>query len=175
MLTIKKIVKIFGAIIILLSALFVVGSFLPAPVGYDILLVRAKSMEPAISYGSLVVVKSFGSYNRGDIISFKKNNLSPEAPYTTHRVYGSLIDNGRIAYVTKGDGNEFPDSTTVFEDEILGKVVAKVPYAAKVLDFVKNPAGFAVVIIAPLVWIVTDYARKMYKRHKGQNKGQNDV
>lgn len=165
--------RVSATILLVLISLFVAGSFVPAPFGFDLRLVASKSMEPAISSGSLVVTRPFGEYKKGDIILFRKENLSPSVPPTTHRIYELYIDNSRLAYITKGDGNKYPDATPVFQEEILGKVLFSVPYVLYVLNFIKEPVGFAILVVIPVLWAVAE-AVTGRKKTKGHDKGQKD-
>jgi hypothetical protein len=38
---------------------------------------------------------------------------------------------GKVCYTTKGDANNAEDSWTLSEEEIIGKVVTKIPYAGR--------------------------------------------
>ena len=63
-----------------LVAVFVAVSALNLPGGWKLFTVQSGSMQPAISLGSLVIVKPAGEYVVGDVITFKTGPTP-----TTHR------------------------------------------------------------------------------------------
>ena len=104
--------------------------------GYGSAIILSGSMEPAISVDDVIIIAKQNSYNIGDIVTYKGNSRS-----VTHRI----IDVVEAGFVTKGDANNAPDDP-VSEDRIIGKVVARVPKAGKVLSFLQNPVGIIVML-----------------------------
>lgn len=107
------------AVIIVAVFLFTVGV---AVSGTGVYAVATKSMEPAISEGSAVFVRSRESYKQGDIITAE---LSSGNTFT-HRVFRVDNENGLI--YTKGDANEKPDPQPTEKEKIVGKVLFSIPY-----------------------------------------------
>lgn len=94
--------------------------------GYTMLNVISSSMEPAIPKNSLVITKSIdvNLIEIGDDITYRLG----EASTVTHRVIEIWEDyeqTGKRVFRTKGIANELPDSTLVFGEDIIGKVVFK--------------------------------------------------
>jgi len=78
---------------------------------------------------------------------------------TTHRVLSVRNENGTTVYTTKGDANEEEDPQEVARREVIGKVFLSVPYAGFVLDFARQPLGFALLIGLPaFLVIVSEFA-----------------
>lgn len=151
---------IFWAIVICI-AVVVLASVLPIPGKLEIKIVQSGSMEPTIKTGALVVIKPSNSYKVNDIITFGKDNKT-EVP-TTHRIVADRIENGVTIYSTKGDANEDKDTKEIKKDEIIGKTIFSVPYAGYIVDFAKQPLGFAIFIGLPAIYIVYDEITKIVR------------
>lgn len=128
-----------------LVAVFAAVSAFNLPGGWKLFTVQSGSMQPAISVGSLVVVKPAGEYAVDDIITFKTGPTP-----TTHRI--QKID-GQI-FTTKGDANDSADSQPVRPEQILGKVILTAPYAGFPVAFAKSKEGFLLLIVIPATLII---------------------
>lgn len=80
-------------------------------------------MEPTLSVNDVVYVKPtyFEILEKGDIITF----LGEENTPITHRIIS--IDKENRVVVTKGDNNEYEDINPVIEENIIGKMLFKIP------------------------------------------------
>jgi len=142
-----------------------VASMLPIPGNIELKIVKSGSMEPNIPTGSLVVVKPSSSYGIGDVITFGADTKT-EIP-TTHRIIGFEADDaGRTGFRTKGDANEDPDTNLVRAGEVIGKVAFHVPYVGFVLDFARQPLGFALLIGVPAALIILEEGITIVKEVK---------
>jgi signal peptidase len=150
--------SIFVAFIVLVALLLIV-SILPITGNYKIMTVISGSMEPSIKMGSVVMVKPVADYKIGDVITFGPYSKT-KAP-TTHRIYDIKVEGGAPVYITKGDANNAPDARELQKKDILGKVLASVPYVGYAVDFAKKPMGFALIIIVPAAIIIYDEIRKI--------------
>lgn len=135
------------------AALFLV-SLVPIPGNVEVKIVKSGSMEPNIHTGSIVVIQPQEQYSIGEVITFGKDTKT-DVP-TTHRIAKVEQDAGGTVFVTKGDANEDPDPNPVREGEVIGKVVFSLPYAGYILNFAKQPLGFALLIVMPAAAIVLD-------------------
>lgn len=152
-----------GLLIIMLIAiggLFLV-SLMPIPGNVEIKIVKSGSMEPAIQTGSLVVVMPQEYYKVKEVITFGEDNAR-EIP-TTHRIIGVRSEPGGSFYITKGDANEEADPTEVATRDIIGKVMFHVPGAGYVLDFARQPLGFALLIGLPALMIIIEETFNIFK------------
>ena len=159
---------IFIAIVVGIAGLLL-GSMLPIPGNIEVKIVKSGSMEPAIPTGSLVVVKPAAKYVKGDIITFGKDTQR-DIP-TTHRII-ALHEDG--TYTVKGDANEEADPNPVAQRDIIGTVAFHVPYAGFILDFARQPLGFALLIGIPAGLVIFEElitifreSRKWWKRKDG--------
>ncbi|MFH1657484.1 MAG: signal peptidase I [bacterium] len=155
----KIIYYIFTGLVALIAVLLIIST-LPITGNYKVMTVLSGSMEPEIKTGSIVVVKPVSDYKIGDIITFvSKGNKTP----ITHRVEDIEVIEGVVAYITKGDANNAPDSRKIAGKEIIGKVLFTVPYIGYAVDVVKKPIGFMIIIIIPAAIIVFDELKKVRK------------
>lgn len=166
-----KILKILYYLVIVVFtviAILMIVSIFPITGNYKLMVVQSGSMEPAIKMGSVVVVKPADDYKIGDVISFYKT--AKTADPITHRIYDIKVAGGEPNYITKGDANNAPDQKEVKKKEIIGKVLADIPYFGYVVDFAKTPFGFSLIIIIPAGLIIYDEAKKIYEEIKKRKK-----
>lgn len=147
----KKIIKITLNVLFFLVVGTVIVTLFTArfPVfGTRSFVVLTGSMEPRIHVGSVVFVSPQKSYNVGDIITFKRGNIT-----VTHRIHS--ISGKR--FQTKGDANNAVDPEIVSSSDILGKDVAIVPYLGKFTNFLRTVPGFIIFLGIPvLIYIVLE-------------------
>lgn len=142
---------LFIALLVLVGGLFLT-SLMPIKTGIETKIVQSGSMEPSIPVGALVFVRPSASYGVGDVVTFGGDTSS--AVPTTHRILGVRTEGGKEFYTTKGDANEEADPQEVARSEVVGKVFLSVPYAGFVLDFAKQPLGFALLIGVPALLVI---------------------
>ncbi|MCL5091068.1 MAG: signal peptidase I, partial [Patescibacteria group bacterium] len=150
---------IYGLIIsvLVIIALVVASSAFNIPSGIKFYTVQSGSMAPAISTGSLVVVKPFNDYKERDIITFKsekdRNNQHPL--YTvTHRIKEISPRENDIYYVTQGDANNSSDLDLTKKDLVLGRVILSIPLLGYPVSFAKTREGLIFLIVIPVTLIV---------------------
>ena len=151
-------------------AVLLVASRLPIPGNYKVLVVLSGSMEPAIHTGAVVVVKPASEYNIGDIITFGESgkNKTP----VTHRINNISLLDGQPVFTTKGDANSDPDSAQIGLNDIQGKVMFSIPFLGYVLEFIRKPLGFAIVVILPALAVIGDELLKIYRELKPKKDGK---
>lgn len=114
---------------------------------YRSYVVLSGSMEPKLYPGDLII--TFKSNPKklkvGDIITFKSNNQ-----VITHRIE-QINENG---YITKGDNNDVVDEEIVKEDDIIGKVLFKIPKVGYVSQFLSQSWVIGVELILMGVFIL---------------------
>lgn len=150
-------------LIILIIGLFIAFSLLPIKGNYKLFTVMSGSMEPNVHVGSVAVVKPVTSYKVGDVITFQGVG---SADKTTHRIYSIDETTGQKVYTTKGDANDGPDGTPVYENQIIGKEYVSVPLLGYVLNYIKTPVGLVLIIIIPAAIIIYEEIRKIIKETK---------
>ena len=165
----SKILNSLGTILILLMILLAVPLTVPKLFGYQLYGVLSGSMEPVFPVGSVVYVKEAKAEDGkvGDPITFK---MSAESDVVaTHRV--TAIDDVNRVFTTKGDANEFEDSTPISFDRLIGKAVFCIPYLGSMSVFLHSKngiaAGIAIFAAALILWTAGDILKKKasHKKH----------
>jgi len=132
-------------------AVAVVTIALLAHTNHRIYAVQTGSMSPNIPSKSLVVVE-VGKYHLGQPISFHRGN-----EVVTHRLVGLNPDG---TYVTKGDGNNAADATTVSAQDVIGGVIASQRELGFWWVYATSPLGAASIgvslLLLYLIWGLFD-------------------
>ncbi|MFA6097090.1 MAG: signal peptidase I [Candidatus Paceibacterota bacterium] len=166
---ISKLLNGIFTVFLVLMVLFVVGSMLPIPGNYRLLIVQSGSMEPAIHTGSVVVVRPEADYKAGDVITFGDAGKDKT---TTHRVVDLEVAAGKTYFITKGDANKTEDTDRVSEGKVIGRVQASIPYAGYLLAAAKEPAGFVLLVIVPCVIVIFEEILNIRKELKVSGKSK---
>ena len=118
------------------------------------------SMEPAIPVGGIVVIKPVDpeTLRIGDVICFRLS----EPTSITHRII-NITEEG---FITKGDANEDPDTWIVKKENVVGKVIATIPYLGYLGHFVRTPIGFTLLIIIPATLLIIMEIKNIIKEVK---------
>lgn len=110
--------------IVVLFVVFIAGLFPYKPVA-----VMSNSMVPDFYRGYIVICKKINSKDAsnikvGDILQYQleKNSI-------IHRVINIEEEDGKLYFTTKGDNNNSPDTKRVEENQVMGIVKFKIPYA----------------------------------------------
>ena len=163
---IKKLVKTATLIAIATIAVVFLVFYRPVSLWGDTYYepVYTGSMEPAIPVGSIVVIKPVNpeTLKIGDMICFKIESES--ATTVTHRII-NITSQG---FITKGDANEDPDQWVVKKENVIGKVIATIPYLGHLGYFVRTPIGFILLIIIPAILIIIIEIRNIVKELRKQ-------
>lgn len=84
-------------------------------------VLHSESMSPAIKLDEKVYYEEIAPENLqvGDVIVYRMS-LEEDAPVTAHRIIKITEVNGEVAFLTKGDNVEMPDSDPILPAQILG-------------------------------------------------------
>jgi len=160
------------AIVIIFAFLAISAKF--SFFGIQLLVVKSGSMEPTIKTGSMVIDKSKEDYQIEDIVTFKDREKPSET--TTHRIINKETQGNIELFTTQGDANGSPDSIKVNRNQIIGKVIFKIPYFGYVVAFARTWPGVIILIIIPATIIIYDEINNIKKelalRKKGGKKGK---
>lgn len=155
----------YAVIVLVVSlALLLSVSAIPIPGNYKVKIVQSGSMEPAITTGSIVLIRPASTYVVGDVITFGRDTRT-EIP-TTHRIVDVRTQSGVYVYKVKGDANDAPDINEVAHASVIGKVLFDIPYVGYVLDLAKKPVGFVLLVILPALFIIIDEVRSIWAEMK---------
>ena len=87
--------------------------------GKQAILVKEKSMEPAIKKNTIITLDKKAKIDKDDIIAFYKNNK-----IVLRRVMDIDKSGDEVKYLTKGDNNLYADAEKIGNSKIEGKVIA---------------------------------------------------
>jgi len=157
--------------IALLGAVLLLGAMIPL-FNYDLRIVQSGSMEPTVPTGSVIIIYSANSYTIGDVITFQR---SGEKEVTTHRIIEERLEMGEEVFVTQGDANNVADSEPVLPIEITGKMWAHVPFVGYILDFFRQPIGFLILVVIPMVLLCVEQVGKIKTELRRQKAKEEDA
>ncbi len=133
------------AILALTWAVFLRPRSLGGSVTY--VLVSGESMEPTLHDGDLVIVRSRSSYEPGDIVAFRVNGR-----IVIHRIVGPAANND--GFSTRGDNTTGTDPWQPTIDQVLGAAWVRVPSAAGVVIFLRDPIHLAALAAGIAVFLI---------------------
>lgn len=138
-----------------------------APV-FNAYVVLSGSMLPEIKVKDIVVTKKVSAEDLevGDIITF----IAPDSRFggisITHRIIDTYYDEslGSYTYRTKGDANNTADSSLVPNENILGRVILKIPKLGYLQDLLASKGGLIFVVLIPCLVILSYDIMKILKK-----------
>ncbi len=141
---------LFGIGIYSFLATAVFGSAMPMPFGMGVSVVMSGSMEPELSVNDVIIVKKTDTFWVGQVVVFQDGNAM-----TVHRI----IEVGEDTVRTKGDANNAED-TPIAKTAIKGKVVAVIPYAGYVVQWLQSPLGALLIVLLALYLFQSSFRRQ---------------
>jgi signal peptidase I len=138
-------------------------SLLPRLAGYQVLIVRSGSMEPAIHTGSTVVVQPVrpDALKVGDVITFERSEGAQTV--VTHRIVEVLNPGPPPTFRTKGDANNIEDPFTVTFRDTGWKVIAAVPLMGYFYNALAHPVARLLLIGVPVVYLSAVFMRDIWR------------
>ena len=138
-----------------------------APV-FNAYVVLSGSMLPSIQIKDIVVTKKVAEEELeiGDIITF----ISPDPRFggisVTHRIIDKYYDesSGSYSYRTQGDNNNVAYIALVPNNNILGKVILKIPKLGYLQDILSSKGGLIIVVLIPCLVILSYDIMKLLKK-----------
>lgn len=116
---------------------------------YQILRIASSSMEPKLQVGDVILskkVRNITTLETGDIITYKGEVGGYSDKTITHEVTRVPYEsNGKFYLQTMGIANTYSDPE-ISEDQVIGRMVCKLPVLSKVYNFFLTPWGLAVVL-----------------------------
>ncbi len=156
---IYTIIKIFVVSLLSIYLLFVIIQRFTnnsSILGYRVFTVATGSMEPVYNINDVILVKDTDSstLKKGDDIAYLGNRDAVKGLVVTHRIIRiETFDDGKVHYTLKGVNNKYEDPS-ITADQILGKVVGKLPVVNFINHVVKNIYGFFFLVFCPLVLVI---------------------
>ena len=147
----------------------------PTPPIFSSYIIASGSMTPNINVNDMVINQRVQAYEIqvGDVITFLSESPLSNGLTITHRVAAiTQAPDGSYLFRTKGDANQTADEWLVPEENIIGKVLVKIPYVGYIHSFLLNSYGFLIVIVIPfLIIVIYDFiklSRLLVKKGKNQ-------
>lgn len=162
---------IFLVIIALFLAYYLISSkvakskgenYAPTVALYNVL---TQSMEPNIKPQDVVLtvkVKNPEDIKIGDIITFYSTSALTKGMTITHRVIEVVTTEQGIGYKTKGDNNTAPDSAPAEFDNVIGKVIIKIPQLGRIQSLLASRGGWLLIIVFPALFIIISDIFKLF-------------
>ena len=129
---------------------------------YNVLTI---SMLPNIEPQDVVVtlkVKEPDDIKVGDIITFYSTASISRGMIITHRVVDIVETEEGIGYKTKGDNNTAPDTAPAEFDNVIGKVIIKIPNLGYIQNILASKAGWLIIIVIPALFIIISDIVKLF-------------
>lgn len=125
---------------------------------FGLYTIISPSMEPAIKVYDVVVDLNVFNQNDievGDVITFISDSNVSKGLTVTHRVVDIITNaDGSKSYITKGDNNLKTDQATVSYNDVLGKVLFKIPQLGRVQFLIADKFGWILVVLLPALGVI---------------------
>ena len=136
-------------------------------------VIISESMIPSINVNDAVITVrvSEKDIKVNDVITFISKEIETKGTPITHRVVGIVYDDPNtkakvVGYRTKGDNNNTQDFALIAPNEVLGKMILRVPMIGYVQSFLTKPIGWILVIVLPCLLIIYSDISKIIKSSK---------
>lgn len=174
--TFKKITKIFSWVLV--SFLTAVAAFLlyvefspkifgnGYSSGFSLYTIISPSMHPNIKvYDTVVVrdVKSIDDIEVNDVITFISESRYSHDKTVTHRVVDKMTVDGQKVLKTKGDANSTMDEGYTTFDNLIGKVILKIPQLGRIQLLLSSKRSWILVILIPSLFMLIKWVYKLIK------------
>ncbi len=127
--------------------------------------ILTQSMYPTIKAGDIVITykNEDNVYHVGDVITFISTSNTANGVTITHRIKEVYAVNGVYTYKTQGDANNVSDSAAVLSQNVIGRVVFKIPKAGYIQQFLVTSTGWIVAVVIPCLGIIIYDILKIFK------------
>lgn len=163
--------------ILILNCTLIIKSYtnkdeVPSIGGYLPLIVLTDSMYPEIHGGDLIICHKGEpeEVQEGDVIAFFDPAGNGQT-IVSHRVMDVIEEDGKIAYVTKGDANNAEDALHPTEDDLVGVYQKRIPGAGNIAMFMQSTTGLIVCVVLPIILLVAYdiIRRRRYEKNKNDD------
>ena len=114
------------------------------------------SIPFSCTYVVFVKKTDVSKLKKGDIITFYSTNTFFGNTPITHRIVEVInMPDKTVNFKVKGDANDVPDDEKVLPDNIIGKVMFKIPKLGKIQYFLASKKGWIFAILIPSLIILT--------------------
>ena len=139
---------------------------------FGLYTIISPSMEKTLNIYDVIVnvkIKSPDDIKIGDIITFISSSTSSKGMTITHRVISIKEDeNGNKVFQTKGDNNTSPDPKPATFDNIIGKVIFKIPQLGRLQSILTTKGGWLIIVVIPAFIIILSDILKLIRLQTAQ-------
>ncbi len=139
------------------------------------------SMVPNINVYDVVFnvkVNDPNTLEVGDIITFVSSDSYMKGMIITHRIVDKYVTNEGVQFKTKGDANVEADSSLVYEENVIGTVLFKIPQLGRVQFFLASKSGWFIAILIPALAVIAYDIFKLFRllilKKQLKNKDEDD-
>lgn len=137
------------------------GSQLVLNTQYPALAVVSNSMQPTLNVGDVIIIQGvsadqiYANYINGDIVVFKRPTIYDPNFRIVHRAVNIVKnpDNTTWTITTHGDNNPLGANEQFNSDDLIGKVIAKIPYVGNFSIYVNKLGNFYFFILIIIIVI----------------------
>ncbi len=132
-------------LIVLVLGTLAISKVVPSVTGGTTFVVQGGSMQPAIPYGSAVIVTPVGpgELRSGDVVSLR---VGERRLVFTHRIIRLVPRDDGLWLETRGDANTDPDPALVPASAVIGRLAATIPVAGYAVALLGSVSGIAFVV-----------------------------
>lgn len=132
--------------------------FAPAQFGgqASYVIVAGASMKPQLQFGDLAIVRQTPLYQVGDVVTYRH----PIAGPIIHRI----IEQNGDRYILKGDANDWIDSHSPTQEEIIGKLWIHLPRLGRSLQKLRSPAWLTLISLMIAAGVFSSFQQRAGKR-----------
>lgn len=134
------------------------------------------SMEPNVSVYDVVIAvnQDISKIKVGDVITFVSSWDVNYGLTVTHRVIAiSKNESGEFQLTTKGDNNNVADGGVVTQNNLIGKVIGRIPQLGRLQFFLATKMGWFLVVFIPALAIIVFDVIKIFRLYVLKNKIDN--
>lgn len=175
----QKVKRIIGIILLagfLLTCFYIgyirITDLSPNIFGYSFLRISTDSMEPELGVGEIVVVKRVepATLKFGDVISYRADKGYMKGSLVTHQISKEPYEeNGVYYFTTRGIKPEAVDDPEISDNQVIGKVNYKIPFAGTLFDFFTNWYGMVAFAVLILIIFSSDIIALIKKYNEKKN------
>jgi len=138
---------------------------------FSLYTIVSPSMEPNIKVYDVILntkINDPEDIKVGDVITFLSTSNISNGMTVTHRVTKIVQGPNGFEYKTKGDNNLSEDTDTAKYENVLGKVLLKIPQLGRLQFFISSKGGWLIVIVCPALFIIVNDIFKILKLSKAK-------
>jgi len=136
--------------------------------------------KPTLHVGDLIIIQGVdpekikaAPYPDGDIIVFRHPEATKEL--IVHRAIANQTVNGEIRFTTQGDGNSGADPQPVPEDNVIGKVVLRIPWIGHIALFMHNSSGIFIIVFLIIIVVIMEFIIPLFSREEAEAEQKENV